>query len=197
MRFVVGRQMPFPDKAGLIAPRLQALRECHRLQFKMRTVFLALQRSVFDFADIIVDESRGRRELAGHDRCPRRSADRTGGIGVGEAHALLGQLVEVGGLKHLVAVTTQVPPAHVVDEDEEYVGRRCGRSFIVDGRNPRILCPRKRAEPQHQIQDPFLHALCLHRTIEIRLDILRPQSCLYHCPSISAKIFFIALRTSV
>ena len=62
--------------------------------------------------------------LAGEDARPGRAADGAGGIGVGEPHAALGQAVEVGRLVEAAPLAAEVPPAHIIDENEDNVGPR-------------------------------------------------------------------------
>ena len=52
--------------------------------------------------------------LARHQRCPRRSRDRTAGIGRREAHSLSSQAVDVGSTDVFLSIASQVAPPHVV-----------------------------------------------------------------------------------
>ncbi len=61
------------------------------------------------------------RMLAREDRHPRRRANRAGRIGVGEAHALLGQFVQMRCLVQIVAVAGQSRPPEIVDQDQDDV----------------------------------------------------------------------------
>ena len=45
------------------------------------------------------------------------------GVTIGEAHAFLGQAVNVGGFVKVGTLAGQVHPTHVVDEDQNDVGR--------------------------------------------------------------------------
>ncbi len=69
---------------------------------------------------------QARRVLAGEDACPRWRADRASRVGVGEAHALRREPVDVRRLVERAAEAAQVAPAHVVDENEDEVGARSG-----------------------------------------------------------------------
>src|SRR5262249_43015095 len=63
-----------------------------------------------------------RRVAAGEDAGPRRRAQGTSGVGIGELHALRCKLVNVWRLVKRAAEKADVAPAHVVDEDEDKVG---------------------------------------------------------------------------
>ena len=64
--------------------------------------------------------------LAGHEAAARRRADGAAGVGLGEAHALGRQAVEVGRLDALLAVAAEVAVAEVVGQDEDDVGLGAG-----------------------------------------------------------------------
>ena len=61
-------------------------------------------------------------EAPGHQREARGRADRRVGVPVGEAQAVGGQTVELGGARRPAAVTAEVRIAEVVGEDEDEVG---------------------------------------------------------------------------
>ena len=61
MRFVIICEMPFTEKAGLIATGLKALCNCNCIQFEVRAFLRAFANPAFGFADKIIDESGGRR----------------------------------------------------------------------------------------------------------------------------------------
>ena len=61
------------------------------------------------------------RILAGHEASPTGSAVGGVGIGVHEDHPLLGQFVDVRSLVVFRSHITEVGPAEVVDEKENYV----------------------------------------------------------------------------
>ena len=69
-----------------------------------------------------VGDMQPRRVLSGHDACARGRTDRAGRIGVGEAHALRGEAVDVRRLVVRAAEAAEVSPAHVVGENEDDVG---------------------------------------------------------------------------
>src|SRR5204863_2656670 len=56
---------------------------------------------------------------AGEDGRPGRGADGAGGVALGEADALFGEGVEVGGLDDRVAEAGGVAPAEVVGQEED------------------------------------------------------------------------------
>ena len=62
------------------------------------------------------------RVLAGHDACPSRAANRTGGVALSKTHAGLGQAIDVGRLVECASVGPDVSPAHVVHKEEQKVG---------------------------------------------------------------------------
>ena len=63
--------------------------------------------------------------------CPLCTAQRVGeqngsrGIKVGKAHAVLGQLIDVGRIDKIVSVTADASPTEVIDEDEHDIGLGC------------------------------------------------------------------------
>ncbi len=71
-------------------------------------------------ADVLRDAHRGR-IFPGQDTGPRRGADGCRGIGVVKAQAACRQLVQVRGLVKIASGADQIPPAKVVDQDEEDV----------------------------------------------------------------------------
>ncbi len=76
---------------------------------------------------LVVDDLIGFDAMPGEDRGPRRHADRTGGVEVGEARALGRELVEIRRLEHGVARAAHGVPALLVGDDEEHVERRLRR----------------------------------------------------------------------
>jgi hypothetical protein len=67
------------------------------------------------------------RSAAGEDGRARRAADGARRVALGEACALAGEGVEVGGLDHRVPVDAEVAPAEVVGEEDHDVRRARGR----------------------------------------------------------------------
>ena len=59
--------------------------------------------------------------LAGQEGRPVGRTDGSGGVGVGEAHALLGQLVEMGRFMEGVAIASEFRPTEVVGQHEDDV----------------------------------------------------------------------------
>ena len=71
------------------------------------------------------------RAPARQQRLARRRADRCRGVRLREAHTVRGDLVEVGGVRHLVAVDAERVGAGLVDHQQEHVGRvRAGRREV-------------------------------------------------------------------
>ena len=60
---------------------------------------------------------------AGKDGHPGRRADRAGGVGIGKAHTLPGQAIEVRGPVKIIAVAGQARPPEVIGQDEDQVRR--------------------------------------------------------------------------
>ena len=54
-----------------------------------------------------------------------RRANGSRGIKVSKAHAVLGQLIDVGRIDKIVSVTADVSPTQVIDEDEHDIGLGC------------------------------------------------------------------------
>ena len=70
----------------------------------------------------VVGDAQANRVLAGHNAGAGRGADRTGGVGLGEAGAGLRQPVDVGRFVELAAVAAEVTPAEIVGQEEDDVG---------------------------------------------------------------------------
>ena len=49
-------------------------------------------------------------------------AYRTGGIKIGKAHAVLGQLIDVGRIDEVISIATNISPAHIINEYKDDVG---------------------------------------------------------------------------
>ncbi len=132
MGFVVAGQMPFADEARLVTSVFESLGERDFLEFHGLAILGPFKNFALGFALVVIYEPGVRRELAGHDRCTGRGADRTGGVGVGKPHSSLGQAVDMRSLMDFMAVTTEILPSQVVDEDEQDVracrySNRCNR----------------------------------------------------------------------
>ena len=65
--------------------------------------------------------------FAGQQGGPGGGADRAGRVAVGEADAILGQLVDVRRLVELASIAGEIGLSHVVDQDYDDVGRGGGR----------------------------------------------------------------------
>ena len=51
-----------------------------------------------------------------------RRADCTCGIEIGETHSTFCELVDIGGIDKIISITTDISPAHIVDEYKDNVG---------------------------------------------------------------------------
>jgi hypothetical protein len=60
--------------------------------------------------------------LAGHERAARWSAHGIAGVDLGEADAIGGEAVDVGGLDALLSVAAEVAVTEIVGEDENNIG---------------------------------------------------------------------------
>ncbi len=56
-----------------------------------------------------------------HEACPGGAANRALAIGVLEERALLGQLIDVGGIGHLASIAGECVCLEVVGNDKQYV----------------------------------------------------------------------------
>jgi len=130
-------EMPFADMPGTVAALLQCPRQC---KFRGRQ-FLAVggvdeaaaQRMHPSDGVDPVGDADARRVAARQDAGAGGGADGAGGVGLGEPHALRGQSVEGRGFVEVAAGAAEIPPAEVIDQNEENVGRsheasgfRCG-----------------------------------------------------------------------
>jgi hypothetical protein len=70
----------------------------------------------------VVKDANSGGVLSGQECGPVWRAYGSGGIGMGEPEALLGQLVKVRGLVKGVSITTELRPPQVVGENEYDVG---------------------------------------------------------------------------
>ena len=73
-------------------------------------------------------EAEARRGTAGEQRGPGGGTDRRGRVSLGETRARARETVEVRGVVPGIAAAAEIPPAEVIGEDEQHVGRhRRGR----------------------------------------------------------------------
>src|SRR5687768_13240817 len=68
-----------------------------------------------------VGDVQASRVFARHDGCPRGRADRAGRVAAGETHSASRKTVNVGRFVERAAVTAQIGPTHVIDEEENDV----------------------------------------------------------------------------
>ena len=69
----------------------------------------------------MVREMKSRRRETSHDRGARGRANRRSRVGIRESHSLAGEPIDVRGLQVFVALTAEIHPTEVVDEDEKDV----------------------------------------------------------------------------
>ena len=74
-----------------------------------------------------VGEMKSRRVTATENGGTAGRANRAGGVAIGEAHAVLGKLVDLGCLVECGTVTAEIPPTQVIDEEENEVGFFLGK----------------------------------------------------------------------
>ena len=60
--------------------------------------------------------------LAGLQGAARWRADRSGSVEIGKPHSVGRQLVDVWRINEIIAVTTNILPTHIVDENQDDVG---------------------------------------------------------------------------
>ena len=83
-----------------------------------------------------VGEQQARGILAGKDGGARGRTEGAGGVSIGEAHAIAGELVDMRGLIVRTPVGADVAPADIVDQEEhdvEFVGGRRRRGGAKPG----------------------------------------------------------------
>ena len=125
-------QVPLADAGRTVSGRLERLGERELLEGQVladRRTTQLLGRPVGPPRQP-VREVQPRGVLAGHDGGSRRGADRAGRVAVGEPHAPARQGIDVGGLVIRAAVTAEVGPAEVVQDDQHDVGPR---GLVCDG----------------------------------------------------------------
>jgi len=121
---VAPAEVPFAEMTARVPGRLEGLRDGHDLQ---RQVLGTVHRDLeFGPGPLVAGDKIGDAHtggiLAGHNAGARGRADGAGRVGVGEAHSLCRQRVDVGCLVKAVAVAARIRPAHVVNQNEHDVG---------------------------------------------------------------------------
>ncbi len=90
---------------------------------------LSLKAVPFKGGRSVIRDFQPGRMPSGHDRCARWRAIRAARIGLREAHALGGELVEIWQLVEGAAVAREIGPTEVVGEDDDNVWFVCGFWF--------------------------------------------------------------------
>ncbi len=124
----LGTEVPLAGEEGGVSRLLQHLGEGHFLQRetvgvgrgKQLRVALPLVRR--ERSSDVVSDAGALRPLPGDEGRPRRRADRTGRVGVREAHALRGEAIEVGCLVKGAAVAAEIALPEVVGDEEDDAG---------------------------------------------------------------------------
>ncbi len=145
---VVGGEMPLADRVGGVAAGPQDLREEAVLAGDLAVVAGVPHGQVGDPAEAVAVVV-----AAGEQAGPGGRAQR-GGVEVGEPEAVVGQAVD-RRRGHVGSVTAQLGESHVVEHDEQDVGRALGRAR-------HIRPPRGRVPPV--VADHALEWLRLHPT---------------------------------
>ena len=66
----------------------------------------------------VAPDSNTRRDATGQQRRSRRRAERPPRIEIGKPHSFFRQLIEMRGFEKVAALTTQIHPAQIIDEDQ-------------------------------------------------------------------------------
>lgn len=100
-------EMPFANSGGFVAKRLEEGGDIELVWVEAVTVpFLA----------------QSPRRFAGEESVARRGAKGGGGVSIDELHAVLGELVDVGGVDEVGAVTAKVSKSEVIRKDKNNIG---------------------------------------------------------------------------
>ena len=70
--------------------------------------------------------------------------DVTGRVSIGELDAFLGEAVDVGGFVEVASIASQIPPAKVIDQEKNDIGRPGGVVLLAED------CSRPKGERQKQ-----------------------------------------------
>ena len=121
----VGLQVPLADVGGLIASIAEGFGDGDFVQWQAADGLWSdelVSWATWPGDAAVVGEFDPAWVFAGHDAGAGWRADGIGRIGIGEAHALAGEPIDVRRLVEGGAVTAKVGPAEVVDENEDDVG---------------------------------------------------------------------------
>jgi len=125
--------VPFADVTRRVAVGFEDLSDRRFLQRQMLLPIRDFQfgERTLGAGDPIGDVQT-RRIFAGHHRCPRRRTDGAGRVAVCQPHAAGGEAIDVGRFIELAAVARQIGPTHVIDENQNDVGRSVRRGQLSD-----------------------------------------------------------------
>ena len=126
----VAAEVPLAEDRRAVAVFLEGFGERHFLQRQGRQLLGAQQpfEGMLPSARQPVRQAQPCRVLAGQQRGPRGRTDVRRRVRIGEAHALLGEGVDVGRVVERAAEDADVTPSHVVDQEEDDVRRSLRRS---------------------------------------------------------------------
>ena len=124
-RFFGYAQVPLPETRSGVADGLENLGKC--CFFKGQVLLpLRLPQSLVWIAATCnkISQVQPSGVLARHNAGPRRRANRTCSIRIGEFHPLFGQTIDIRALVEIAAVATQLGPAKIIGEDKEKIRLR-------------------------------------------------------------------------
>lgn len=131
--FVFVAEVPFSKSTRGVANLLEVVRKCLGLERQAEAVDVWLRNPLAldeDFLLNHVPEGELNAEsllpATGHEPCPRRRANGRVGVKIGQLHALRGDAVNIGGLNVGDTCAADISIAHVIDKDENDVGRGIG-----------------------------------------------------------------------
>ena len=116
-------EVPFSKERGSVAAGFQCLGEggFFGREAGWQLGALELLRGLVFSARQPIGDAQACGIFSGENARAGWGADRRGRIGIGEAHAFFGEAIQIGSFVKGAAVASEVSPAEIIDQDENYV----------------------------------------------------------------------------
>ena len=125
---VDGHEVPFSEKGSGVVGGFERFRKEDALVINLGFPLRNVENRIVAIVPCDpVGEMKSRRVTATENGGAAGRANRAGGVAIGEAHAVFGELVDLGCLVECGTVTAEIPPTQVIDEEENEVGFFLGK----------------------------------------------------------------------